>query len=174
LTVLVLLRYQVTIRTYGAISTTFRHRLGWVANPPVNEPPRQALTSPPAAAESPGPCPTIPDRELGREAKSEEESDFAAKRRSHWARLIAKTYLTDPERCHSCGEPMKIVAALVSPHQDEAIEKILRHLNRWDPPWKRERKARGPPPGHRGPISSPQDEDRSPAGSIDPPWEDEV
>ena len=26
------------------------------------------------------------------------------------------------------------------------IEKILRHLNPWAPPWKRERQARGPPP----------------------------
>lgn len=42
----VLLRDQVTIRTQGAISTTSRHRLGWVGNPPVNEPPREALTSP--------------------------------------------------------------------------------------------------------------------------------
>jgi hypothetical protein len=49
----VLLRYQVTIRTYGAMSTTFRHRLAWVANPPVNQLPREALTSPPAAAEVP-------------------------------------------------------------------------------------------------------------------------
>ncbi len=171
----VLLRYQVTIRSYGAMSTTFRHRLGWVANPPVNEPPREALTSPPPTAESsPGPCPTIPAPELGRNAKSEEESDFAAKRRSQWARLIAKTYLADPERCPGCGEPMKIVAALVSPHQDEAIEKILRHLNRWDPPWKRERKTRGPPPGHAGSGGSPDDGDLSPPGLIDPPWKDEI
>jgi len=86
----VLLRYQVTVRTYGAISTTFRHRLGWVAKPSVNEPPREALTSPAATVEPPpGACPTIPAPEASRGAKSEQESDFAAKRRSQWARLIA-------------------------------------------------------------------------------------
>ena len=26
------------------------------------------------------------------------------------------------------------------------IERILRYLKLWDPPWKRQRKARGPPP----------------------------
>ena len=41
---------------------------------------------------------------------------------------------------------MKIVSAISSPHQDDVIERILRHLNRWDPPWKRVQKARGPPP----------------------------
>ena len=41
---------------------------------------------------------------------------------------------------------MKVVAAISSPAQDEVIEKILRHIGQWDPPWKREPKARGPPP----------------------------
>ena len=30
------------------------------------------------------------------------------------------------------------------------IEKILRHLSLWDPPWLRPPKARGPPPTARG------------------------
>jgi len=171
----VLLRYQVTIRTYGAISTTFRHRLGWVANPPVHQPPREALTEPPATMEpSLGACPTPAAGEADRKASSDEDSDFAAKRRSHWARLIARTYLVDPERCPGCGEPMKIIAALVSPHQDEAIEGILRSVGRWDPPWKRERKARAPPLSRLGPSDCPGDEDVVAGGPIDPPWQDEV
>jgi len=171
----VLLRYQVTIRTYGAISTTFRHRLGWVANPPVNEPPREALTEPQATMEPAlGACPTPAPPEAGRKASSDEESDFAAKRRSQWARLISKTYLADPELCPACGEPMKIIAALVSPHQDEAIEQILRSVGRWDPPWKRERKARGPPPRRQDPEAAPVDPDVSSAELIDPPWRDEI
>jgi hypothetical protein len=121
-------------------STTFRHRLGWVAYPPFHEPPREALTEPPATMESSlGACPTPAARESDRKASSDEESDFAAKRRSQWARLIARTYLADPERCPSCGEPMKIIAALVSPHQDGEIERILRCVGKWYPPWKRER-----------------------------------
>ena len=39
---------------------------------------------------------------------------------------------------------MKIVAA-IAPEQEQVIERILRHLQLWDPPWKRQRKARGPP-----------------------------
>jgi hypothetical protein len=40
---------------------------------------------------------------------------------------------------------MRVVSAIESPHQDEVIEKILRHLGLWDPPWKRQRRARAPP-----------------------------
>ena len=39
----VLLRYEVTIRTYGALSTTFRKKLGWIENPPTNEPPPECV-----------------------------------------------------------------------------------------------------------------------------------
>jgi len=45
---------------------------------------------------------------------------------------------------------MRIIAALTSPHQDEAIEKILRHRQEWQPPWEIERKARGAPLGPGG------------------------
>ena len=40
---------------------------------------------------------------------------------------------------------MRIISALPSPHQDEAIEKILRHRQEWHSPWEIERKARGAP-----------------------------
>ena len=40
---------------------------------------------------------------------------------------------------------MKIIA-VIGPDQPEVIERILRHRRQWDPPWKRVRKARGPPP----------------------------
>ena len=76
----------------------------------------------------------------------EEESPFVRLRRKNWARLIARTYLEDPALCPSCGQEMRIVAALTSPHQDQVIEKILRCRGEWDPPWRRTRKARGPPP----------------------------
>ncbi len=32
---------------------------------------------------------------------------------------------------------MEIVSAISSPQQDGIIERILRYLNLWDPPWKR-------------------------------------
>jgi hypothetical protein len=40
----------------------------------------------------------------------------------------------DPSLCASCGQPMKIIAALTPPHQEDEIERILRHLHLWDPP----------------------------------------
>ncbi len=49
---------------------------------------------------------------------------------------------------------MKVIAAITSPAQDAIIEKILRHIGRWNPPWLEKRKARGPPP--TGVNSSPE------------------
>lgn len=37
------LRYEVTIRCYGAASTTTRRRLGWILQPPVHRPPPESL-----------------------------------------------------------------------------------------------------------------------------------
>ena len=72
---------------------------------------------------------------------------------------------------------MKIVAAISSPEQDEVIEKILRHLNLWAPPWKRERKARGPPPPRRPredtPLRPIDPERYIDEYATDPPWVDD-
>lgn len=100
------LRYEVTLRSYGALSSTFRKRVGWLEAPPVCEPP--------VAAE-------------------DDEGDFAKERRRNWGKLIAEVYLDDPELCSACGERMKIVAAIPSSHQDEIIERVLRHLNLREP-----------------------------------------
>ena len=95
-----------------------------------SEPPPAAFTPfSPSSAASGGRGGATPAPEPKRNVASAEESEFTANRRRNWARLIAKVYLCDPERCPSCGERMKIVAAISSPHQDEVIEKILRHLN---------------------------------------------
>ena len=64
-----------------------------------------------------------------------EVNEFVKKRRSSWARMIAKVYGVDPLTCPKCGSPLKIIATI---HDAEVIEKILRHIGRWDPP-------RGPP-----------------------------
>ena len=125
----VLLRYQITKRSYGALSTTFRKRVGWIEAPPVNEPPLEALTPFGASpAVTGGRGGTRPAPESKQSAASEEESELAATRRRNWARLIAKTFLVNPELCPSCGQPMKIVAAISSSEQDDVIEKVLRHL----------------------------------------------
>ena len=87
----VLLRYEITIRSYGALSTTFRNRVGWVAAPPVNEPPREALATvpaPPPVAGAEGKR-ILPPR-AHPNAPQDDESDFTKTRRRDWARLIAK------------------------------------------------------------------------------------
>jgi hypothetical protein len=73
-------------------------------------------------------------------------SEFERKRRRRWARLLAKVYGIDPEVCPACGERMRIVSAFTFPEQDSIIERILKHLKIWDPPWKKVRSPRGPPP----------------------------
>jgi hypothetical protein len=98
------LRYEVSIRSYGALSTTFRKKAGWIQRPPVQVPPAQAKTvsgfqplevedlavsigppsPPPPATTTPA---VLPPRE--------QEGDFVRKRRRNWARLIARTWLVD-------------------------------------------------------------------------------
>ena len=167
----VLLKYQITLRCYGAVSTTFRRKLGWIEHPPVDKSPPTCL---PAAEilplESPQPKPSLPlDRPSGPPSPrlasaDDQDSDSTGKRKRDWAKLISKVWHEDPSLCKSCGQPMKIIAAITSPEQDDVIERILRHLNLWDPPWLRQRKARGPPPSsssHSPPGARPE--------IIDPP-----
>ena len=73
------------------------------------------------------------------------QGEFLRIRKRNWARLIAKVYMEDPSLCGGCGHPMEIISAISSPAQDNVIERVLRHLNLWDPPWKRQRRARAPP-----------------------------
>jgi hypothetical protein len=149
----VLLRYQVTLRSYGAASTTFRKRAGWIEKPPVHEPPRKTFATgdlepsglcvrrpqPRGPADTPLPLGPVT-------GPREEESAFLKGRKRNWARLIRKTWLEDPCLCGACGQPMKVLAAISSPEQDDVIERILKARGQWNPPWKRERRARGPPP----------------------------
>ena len=55
------------------------------------------------------------------------------KRRSGsvWARLLKRVYGVDPLRCPRCSARMEVIAYI---HDPEVIEKILRHIGRWDPP----------------------------------------
>jgi hypothetical protein len=56
-----------------------------------------------------------------------------------WAMLIKRVYEADPLTCPRCGSEMKVIA-FIEPHQDEVIEKILRHCGLW-----RESAPRPPP-----------------------------
>ncbi len=119
----ILLRFECVIRSYGAVSTTIRRKLGWIGRDPAKKE-----------------APSLP-------VIDGEESAFVRVRRRSWARLIQKVWLDDPTLCKRCGKEMKVIAAISSPGQDGVIEKILRARGQWDPPWRRGRRARGPPPG---------------------------
>jgi len=131
-------RFECRIHSYGAISTTIRRALGSAAKED-----RAA---------------TQPDEIV---IAQSDQSQFVRLRRRSWARLIAKVYFENPQVCPSCRREMKVIAALTSPHQDQAIEKILKAMGRWAPPWKRTRRARGPPPA---PQPSTTDADGSQLG----------
>src|SRR6266511_3313067 len=118
------LHYQVTVRSYGAASTTFRRKAGWIQDPPVKRPPPRAkptsFVGPPGNGENdllPSPSPTPPDSKRPRSlpARDETEDEFTRKRRRNWARLIARTWLDDPEICPRCGTTMEVLAAISSP-----------------------------------------------------------
>ena len=115
-----LLRYQISIRSYGAASTTIPKRLGWIKKP----------------------APTTGAREV---TVVESNGEFLKVRKRSWARLIQRVWLDNPEICPSGKKEMKVLAAISSPAQDDVIEKILRSSGRWDPPWLKGRPARGPP-----------------------------
>ena len=50
---------------------------------------------------------------------------------SIWARLLKRVYGIDPLICPKCSSQLEVIAFI---HDAEVIEKILRHLHRWDPP----------------------------------------
>jgi hypothetical protein len=149
----VMLRYEVNTRLYGAISTTRRQKLGWLENPPTGGPPPQGNFESacipsqqhpfPLVSQPPKPTPIKQD-----DSQDNSQSEFLRNRKRNWAKLIAKVYQEDPSLCKTCGQPMEIIAAISSPAQDDVIERVLQHLNLWDPPWRRERRARGPPTSH--------------------------
>lgn len=49
--------------------------------------------------------------------------------RQNWARLIQKIYEVDPLICPKCWGQMRIISFI---EELDIIEKILRHLGRWD------------------------------------------
>jgi hypothetical protein len=65
------------------------------------------------------------------------ENDLSPKTfKKNWARLIQKVYDADPLVCPKCEGRMRIISFIEQP---EVIDKILRHLDLWDP------KIHGPP-----------------------------
>ncbi len=119
------LRYECRIHLYGAISTTFRKRWGWIDTG----------------------APTTSEEQKKKEDEQEDESPWQKARRKNWAHFIRKVWMQDPEECPKCSARLKVVAATTSPGQDDVIEAILRSRNEWNPPWQR----RAPPQRHPDP-----------------------
>ncbi len=116
-------RYESRIHVYGAVSTKIRLQFGWIQKEETEN--------------------TGPDEIVVVEGDA--DSEFVRLRKKSWAKLIQKVWDEDPSLCAGCGRPMRIISVITSPKQDDVIERILRHLNMWDPPWLRERNIRGPP-----------------------------
>jgi hypothetical protein len=53
------------------------------------------------------------------------------RRNASWARLIQKFYEVDPLECTRYGATMHIIALI---DNADVVDRILRHLNLWDPP----------------------------------------
>ena len=68
----------------------------------------------------------------------EPASEFAARAKAAWARLIRKVYEADPLVCPQCGGPLRVIALI---EDAEVIRRILEHPGRWAP----EATERGPP-----------------------------
>ena len=62
--------------------------------------------------------------------------------RRNWARLIQKIYEVDPLLCPKCSGTMRVIAFI---EDEEAIRKILKHLNLWDTKQKPPPRAHAPP-----------------------------
>ena len=67
-------------------------------------------------------------------------SEFAARAKAAWARLIRKVYEADPLECPQCKGPMRVIALIEDPG---VIRRILEHLGLWVPL----ATERSPPPG---------------------------
>ena len=75
-------------------------------------------------------------------------SEFAARAKSAWARLIRKVYEADPLECPKCHGPMRILALINDPL---VVRRILEHLGLWQP----EATERSPPvPPEAWPLRS--------------------
>ena len=81
-------------------------------------------------------------------APIEPVSEFAARAKSAWARLIRKVYEADPLECPKCHGPMRIIALINDP---PVVRRILEHLGLWQP----EAMERSPPvPSEAWPLNS--------------------
>ena len=59
-----------------------------------------------------------------------DDTPVDTRRKANWARLIQKVYEVDPLECRHCGGALRIIALI---DDADVIERILKHLDRWNP-----------------------------------------
>ena len=129
-----MLRCEVTIRSYGAASTTFRKKAGWIHELQLKEPPPESLPAkkllpalePPHQAPGRRPSQERPDTGPRLQEEGPQDDEFLRTPRRNWAKLIQNVWLADPSLCATFGKPMTIVAAITSPLEDDVIERVLK------------------------------------------------
>jgi hypothetical protein len=89
--------------------------VGWYSNRARGERAKKVLTPAGAAL----PVPSV-----------EPATEFAARAKATWARLIRKVYEVDPLECPKCKGPMRVIALIEDPG---VIRHILEHLGLWAP-----------------------------------------
>jgi hypothetical protein len=99
--------------------------VGWYSNRARGERAKKASPQVGIAPSSPG---------------EESATEFAARAKAAWARLIRKVYEADPLECPQCKGPMRVIALIENPG---VIQRILEHLGLWAPL----ATGRGPPLG---------------------------
>jgi hypothetical protein len=104
--------YEALIRYYGAASSTARRGAGGSEEATEEHHEEEPLVDQPVIVNDRAPATT-----------------------SSWRRLLGKIYGVDPLLCPRCGGKMRVISVINDP---EVIERILKHLDLWNPP-------RGPP-----------------------------
>ena len=88
---------------------------GWYSNRARGERAKKARLPAGVTLSSPGEAPA---------------TEFAARAKAAWARLIRKVYEADPLECPRCKGPMRMIALIEDPG---VIRCILEHLGQWAP-----------------------------------------
>ena len=89
--------------------------VGWYSNRARGERAKKVLTQGGAALPVP---------------RAEPATEFAARAKAAWTRLIRKVYEADPLECPKGNGPMRVIALIDNPG---VVRRILEHLGRWAP-----------------------------------------
>ena len=87
-----------------------------------------------------------------------------------WRELMLHVFEVDPLQCPRCGDVMHVIALI---RDRRVIERILRHLKMWPPPWRPPKPRRQPELFSRSRHRLKTKERRRDEYCQIPPWYDE-